>query len=68
MLALDYFSQIILKDAQSLVSKNSEHCTESEKQKNLVEFLVQVCLLYMSVRIVNIVQKVKKKKKSQDIE
>jgi len=68
MLALDYFSQIILKDAQSLVSENSEHCTESEKQKNLVEFLVQVCLLDMSVRIVNIVQKVKKKKKSQDIE
>jgi len=33
MLALGYFSQMMLKDAQSLVSENSGHCTESEKEE-----------------------------------
>ena len=33
MLVLGYFSQIMLKDAQSLVSENSGHRTESEKEK-----------------------------------
>jgi len=33
MLALGYFSQIMLKDAQSPVSENGRHYTGSEKEE-----------------------------------